>query len=132
MAEPKWFPIIAIVGILCLVLGIYSVLKPAEISAQPTGPVASNPCNITKRVPPPQPKVTSRDLRGKYGIVLNVIFNQKTRVVFTTPQEFFNETGLTSFEGVQTDRFKKLPRDCVFVDGTPLTERDYNMLELNR
>jgi hypothetical protein len=113
--------LLLVIGGACILLGLYSSFGS---KVEPSSPSA-------KRVPPPQPKVTSRDLRGKYGIVNHSIFNETTHVVFTTPQEFFNETGLNSFGG-PIDHFDKLPRDCVFVDGTPLTERDYNMVELNR
>lgn len=130
-SQTKWIPVIAVVGILCLLVGLYSVFNPKTPEPLLSSEVTIQRASSTKRLPPPQPKVTSRDLRGKYGMVNNVIFNETTHVVFTTPQEFFKETGLPSFGG-EIDHFTKLPRDCVFVDGTPLTERDYNMLELNR
>ena len=59
----------------------------------------------------------STDLSDTYGIVRGTVFNKKTHVVFQTPQEFFAESGQTSFEGLKLDTRARFPSDGRYVNG---------------
>jgi len=69
------------------------------------------------------------DLSGTYGIVGNVIFNKNTGVVFTSPSQFFKDSGKTSFDGLIYDRMESLPPGLQFVNGRKLTDADYRRLQ---
>jgi len=57
------------------------------------------------------------DLSETYGILRWTVFNKKTHVVFQTPQEFFTDSGLTSFEGLKFDTHARFPADGRYING---------------
>lgn len=59
----------------------------------------------------------TNDVSDTYGNVNGTIFNKKTHVVFATPEEFFRDSGRTSFVGLIFDNVPRLPDDAVMVDG---------------
>lgn len=72
----------------------------------------------------------SNDLSDTYGIIGNAIFNKKTHVIFHTPDEFFADSGKSSFDGLKYDRtVKKLPPDIHYVDGRRLTPEEIRKVE---
>lgn len=77
----------------------------------------------------PNSQVTdSNDLSQTYAIVGNTIFNRKTTVVFRTAEEFFKDSGKSSFSGLKYDIRKSLPTGLRFVNGQYLTPEDYKRL----
>lgn len=69
------------------------------------------------------------DLSDTYGIVGDTLFNKKTKVVFVTPEEFFADSGKSSFDGLTYDRMSSLPLGLQFVNGRKLTEVDYRRIQ---
>jgi serine/threonine-protein kinase len=83
--------------------------------------VSSTPQADNERTGSIRPRANVKDLSDTYGIVDNkTIFNKKTRVVFAKPQEFFADSGMTSFENLKFDEVPRLPSDLRFVNGKPL------------
>jgi hypothetical protein len=85
-------------------------------------------CDDVNRITSGLPVTSKNDLSDTYGIVRNVIFNKKTLVVFVTPEQFFNDSGKSSFDGLVYDRRSSLPAGLKFVDGRSLTPDDYRRL----
>jgi hypothetical protein len=69
------------------------------------------------------------DLSETYGYLKPYIFNKKTLVIFTTPEEFFKDSRRTSFTGLKYDEVTHLPRGLHYVDGRALTATDYARIE---
>jgi len=69
------------------------------------------------------------NLSETYGIVNGTIFNKKTKVVFTSAEEFFADSGRKSFDGLTYDRMTSLPPGLRFADGRGLTEADYRRIQ---
>jgi hypothetical protein len=143
-----------IIALIALIVGggVMALLKsstkdaPVNESAVPNPSVVSNtaspsPTNSSKPIAetkspevaptkiPNEPKISGNDLSDTYGIVNGTIFNKKTHVVFATPQEFFRDSGKTSFANLIFDRSVRLPRDLYFVDGRKLTQQQIDGIE---
>lgn len=69
------------------------------------------------------------DLSETYGYLKPYIFNKKTLVIFATPEQFFADSGRTSFEGLKCETVTRLPAGLHYVDGKPLTLQDYRRIE---
>lgn len=72
---------------------------------------------------------SGNDLSDTYGIVKNTIFNKKTMVVFLSPNEFFADSGKTSFDGLKYDNLNALPPGLKYVNGRALTPADYKKIQ---
>jgi hypothetical protein len=107
----KWIPVLALIGMACLGLGLYSIFKSPPQTVVTTESHASS--------------TDSNDLRAVYGIYKGTVFNKRTKVAFVTREEFFAESGKTSFDGLQFDNVPSLPTGLRFVDGRLLTAEDY-------
>jgi hypothetical protein len=116
----NWLPILAVVGTLCLGLGLYSLMnKRVEYIPQTSQVQTANPVQTTN----------SNDLRDTYGRAGYHIFNKKTKTFMYTAEEFFRDSGKTSFDGLIFDQVPYLPRGLKYVGGRPLTAEDYRRLE---
>jgi hypothetical protein len=73
----------------------------------------AQPNTLVKSAPLPRPF----DVSDTYGNANGTIFNKKTRVAFATPEEFFRDSGRTSFVGLVFDDVSRMPDDVVLVDG---------------
>ena len=76
----------------------------------------------SQQTPPPNQAYTSAsanviDISGTYGILRGTVFNKKTHVVFQTPQEFFTDSGQSSFDGLKFDTHARFPADGRYVNG---------------
>lgn len=69
------------------------------------------------------------DLSDTYGYLKPYIFNKKTLVIFTTPEQFFSDSGRNSFVGLKYDVVKRLPSDLRYVGGRRLTPAEYAQME---
>ena len=69
------------------------------------------------------------DLSDTYGYLKPYIFNKKTLVIFTTPEQFFADSGRRSFMDLKWDVVPRLPSGLQFVDGRHLTAEDYRRIE---
>ncbi len=74
---------------------------------QPSASPVYGPVQPTA-VPQPAPKATpapspNYDLTGKYGLVGSTVYRKSDNYAFSNPQDFFRETGLTSWNGVKLD-----------------------------
>jgi DNA-binding winged helix-turn-helix (wHTH) protein len=70
------------------------------------------------------------DLSETYGRVNMTIFNKKTRVVFADPHEFFQDSGVTSFDWpIKFEEFTELPADLRRLDGKELTPESRRVIE---
>ncbi len=65
------------------------------------------------------------DMSADFGIVKETVFQKSTKIAFSSPQEFFDYTGKTSWNGLIFDRLQQLPVGLHFVDGRPLGPDDY-------
>lgn len=72
------------------------------------------------------------DLSATYGKVNHTVFNKKTRVIFATPQEFFDDSGVSSFEGLKFDELRRLPVDLRLVNGRRMTRVEADIIEAGR
>lgn len=75
------------------------------------------------------PRANANDLSDTYGYLNTYIFNKKTKVIFTTPEQFFADSGRTSFVGLKYDMVTHLPPSLRFADGRPLTTADIVRIE---
>jgi hypothetical protein len=69
-------------------------------------------------------KISYQDLSETYGKVNRTIFNKKTHVVFSTPQEFFADAGVNSFDNLKFDEVLLLPTSPCLVNGRRLTNKE--------
>lgn len=70
------------------------------------------------------------DLSDTYGRVHMTVFNKKTRVVFATPHEFFQDSGVTSFDiPIKFEEFSQLPLDLRRRDGKQVTPEAKKAIE---
>ena len=74
-------------------------------------------------------KKDPNNLSETYGIVNGTIFNKKTKVVFTSAEEFFADSGKKSFDGLTYDHMTSLPPGLRFADGHSLAEADYRRIQ---
>jgi hypothetical protein len=86
----------------------------------------------TNSAPPATRPARVLDLSLIYGRVNLTIFNKKTRVVFARPQEFFDDAGVNSFDGLRFDDVRRLPGDLRLVSGRRLTPREIALIEEGR
>jgi hypothetical protein len=69
-------------------------------------------------------EISRKDLSGTYGRVNKTIFNKKTQIVFSTPQEFFADSGMTSFDHLEFDEVACLPPRPRLINGRSLTKKE--------
>ena len=69
------------------------------------------------------------DLSDTYGYLKPYIFNKKTLIIFTTPEQFFADSGRTSFDGLKCEVVTRLPTGLHFVDGRALTPAEVARIE---
>lgn len=91
------------------------------------------PAPVTQK-PPPQPQGDAPnrviDLSDTYGRVHMTVFNKKTRVVFATPYEFFQDSGVTSFDiPIKFEEFSQLPPDLRRWDGKQVSPEAKKAIE---
>lgn len=104
------------IGALLIAIGLY------QISRKQTVVIASPQAASS-------PMARPGDLTDTYGIVNETVYNKKTNVAFENAEQFFHESGYSSFNGLVMDRQKRLPPGLKFVDGRPLTPKDYKDAE---
>ena len=73
----------------------------------PATPQPPQPKPVVKPVAKPQPVLKPvtpvNDISGTYGMNNGTVYNKSTGRAFATPQEFFSESGLKSFDGAKFD-----------------------------
>ena len=69
------------------------------------------------------------DLSDTYGYLKPYIFNKKTKIIFTAPEQFFADSGRASFVGLKYDMVANLPPGLHFVDGRALTPAEVARIE---
>lgn len=96
-----------------------------------TSPSGLNPPPASRPTFRPDKAAPNRviDLSVTYGIVNQTIFNKKTLVVFSTPQEFFSDSGVQSFDNLKFERHRRLPSDLRMVGGRRLTREEVARIE---
>ena len=104
--------VIVMIGALCIGLGadmVFTQGLTASISL--TGPttVQKNP----------------NDLREDFGIVGDTVFNKKRKIAYNHVEDFWRDSGKSSWEGLILDRMDRLPEGMHFANGLPLTPDDY-------
>lgn len=99
-----------------------------------TGASELNPPLANSSVSRPREAAPNRviDLSVTYGIVNQTIFNKKTHIVFATPQEFFSDSGVQSFDNLKFDRLPRLPPDLRLVSGRRLTRKEVARIDAGR